>query len=281
MELIRNVEGMRGVAATAAGRSVGLVPTMGAFHRGHIELMRAAGRHSDVLVASVFVNPLQFGPDEDFGRYPRQLERDAEVAAECGVDYLFCPGADDMYPEGEAGVLVSVGALGDVLCGAGRPGHFDGVATVVVKLLNIVAPRAAFFGCKDYQQLLIVRNVVRALNMNVDIEEVETVRDADGLALSSRNLYLTGEQRAKALNIYGALSLARDLIVAGERDADVLRGRALEVVERGDGVDVEYFAICEARTLSALRRVTGDVLISCAVKVGATRLIDNVRVSVG
>lgn len=283
VELIKDIDSMRRVAATAsaAGRSVGLVPTMGAFHRGHMELMRAAGRGSGVLVTSVFVNPLQFGPDEDYDRYPRQLERDAEVAAECGVDYLFCPGADDMYPGGKAGVLVKTGALGDVLCGAGRPGHFDGVATVVVKLLNIVTPDAAFFGRKDYQQLVIVRDVVRALEMNVDIRAIETVRDADGLALSSRNLYLTDEERAQAPNIYRALCRARDLIVAGERDAEVVRGQAREVVGSGKGVDVEYLAICDARTLGELTRVKGDVLIACAVKVGATRLIDNIRVSVG
>jgi len=273
---------MREVSAVAraTGRTVGLVPTMGAFHRGHVELMTAAGRQSDVLVTTIFVNPLQFGPDEDYDRYPRQLEADAEVAAGCGVDYLFCPAVAEMYPAGAADVLVKAGHLGDLLCGARRPGHFNGVATVVVKLLNIVAADAAFFGCKDYQQLLIIRNVADALDMNVEIHDFETVRDSDGLALSSRNLYLTDEERARALNIYKALCLASDIIIGGERDAEIVRRKAREVVEHEHGVDVEYFVICSALTLRELAHVRGSILIACAARVGATRLIDNVRMSV-
>lgn len=282
MELITSIRDMRAAsaAARARGAAVGLTPTMGAFHRGHKELMTAAGKQSDVLVTSIFINPLQFGPDEDYDRYPRRRDADAEVAAECGVDYLFCPAAEEMYPPGVSDVLVNVGHLGDVLCGTQRPGHFNGVATVVVKLLNIVAPDSLLLGCKDYQQLLIIRNVVAALDMNVDVNEFETVRDADGLALSSRNSYLSDAERMRALNIYKGLCRARDVIVSGERDAEIVRRKAMAVIEHEHGVDVEYFAIRSALTLSELERITGSVLIACAARVGVTRLIDNVRMSV-
>jgi pantoate--beta-alanine ligase len=238
---------------------VGLVPTMGAFHAGHLALFEAARAENDVVVASLFVNPAQFGEDEDLARYPRDEERDARLAGEAGVDILFAPSADELYPEGFA-TWVDVGELGQKLEGEFRPGHFRGVATVCVKLFNIVRPDRAYFGQKDAQQAAVVKQLVRDLNLDLEIRVVPTVRDADGLALSSRNAYLSPEERETALALPKALWTGRDAFVAGSDPVKEARHLL-------NSLGVDYLEVAE---------LDGQKVLAAAVRVGKTRLIDNV-----
>jgi pantoate--beta-alanine ligase len=257
-----------------AGRSVGLVPTMGALHAGHLELLRRAREEQDVLVVSLFVNPAQFEDARDLAAYPRDEARDARLAAEAGADLLFAPGPDELYPPGFA-TQVTVGGPAEGLEGEHRgPGHFRGVATVVLKLLNVVRPDVAYFGQKDAQQLAVVRRMVRDLDVPVRIAAVQTVREPDGLALSSRNARLSPADRARALALRDALRAAEAAVREGERDgAHVLA--AARAAMAPHGVEPEYLALVHPDTFAPVARVEGDVLLAVAARVGGVRLIDN------
>jgi len=259
------------------GKEVGFVPTMGYLHEGHRELIRLARVQNDVVVVSIFVNPTQFGEGEDYERYPRDLERDLSVCEEEGVDVVFAPDVEEIYPEGYR-TKVCVGKLGEVLEGKFRPGHFDGVATVVVKLLNIVQPDRAYFGEKDYQQLKIIQQVVKDLNIPVEIVPVPVVREKDGLACSSRNVYLSPEERKSALSIYRSFQLAQKMIKAGERDAKRIKEAMRVFIERHPHVKgVDYIEITD-ENLNPKETVEKGDRILVAVRVGNTRLIDNWKV---
>ncbi|MFO8071031.1 MAG: pantoate--beta-alanine ligase [Polyangia bacterium] len=263
-------------AARLSGDRVGLVPTMGALHSGHLSLVDEAVRCCDLAVVSVFVNPTQFGPGEDFERYPRDLERDAAALCERGVALIFAPEVDALYPEGHS-TSVRVSGLSAGLCGANRPGHFEGVATIVTKLFNIVGPCRAIFGRKDYQQLKVIERMVADLDMPVEVAGLPTVRERDGLALSSRNAYLSAEQRARALSLSRGLAAAHALWRDGERSVGALREAALIPVQRSaDRVD--YVTAADPQTLFELDDgdfAPGKLLIAAAARVGPTRLIDN------
>jgi pantoate--beta-alanine ligase len=273
---IRTKDGMREhvAAARAAGRSVGLVPTMGAFHGGHHALMRAAREACDEVVVSLFVNPAQFDEAADLAAYPRDEARDAAEAAELGVDVLFAPTADEMYPAGFA-TSVRVEGLSDVFEGAERgPGHFAGVCTVVAKLLNVVTPDVAFFGQKDAQQVAVLRRMVADLDIGTRLQVVPTVREPDGLAMSSRNVRLDATDRRRALALTQGLRAAEDAIAAGERDPDALRAAAQAAMAPHD-VDPEYLALVDPDTFEPVHTVDGRVLVAVAARLGPTRLIDN------
>lgn len=262
-----------------AGGQIGFVPTMGALHEGHLSLVRQARQDCDLVVVSVFVNPLQFGPAEDLAKYPRPLDEDVAAAREAGADIVFAPADVEMYPE-PMRTKVRVEGFEDVLCGKARPGHFTGVATVVVKLLNIVRPQRAYFGAKDWQQLVIVRKAVVDLNLPVDIVAMPTVRDVDGLALSSRNRYLSPAERQTALVLPAAIRTAAKIIGAGERDAGRVMAASKEIIAARPGVKLEYFSICGPLDLLPVDVIAGDVLVAAAVYVGRTRLIDNMVIKV-
>jgi pantoate--beta-alanine ligase len=255
------------------GRTIGFVPTMGALHEGHASLMREAARRDDVAVASVFVNPTQFGPNEDFGKYPRMFEADCAMAADCGAIAVYAPSANVMYPAGYA-TTVSVARLTDGLCGRSRPGHFSGVTTVVAKLFNAVLPHRAYFGQKDAQQCAAIRRMARDLDMGVEIVEMPIVREADGLAMSSRNKYLSAEDRVRALALSRALIHGQSLLEGGRRDAREIVGA---VRERLAGVDVDYVELVDAENMQPADVVSGCVVLAVAARVGTTRLIDNIK----
>lgn len=258
----------------AAGRRIGLVPTMGALHAGHLSLVDEARRHSDVVVLSAFVNPLQFGPAEDFARYPRNPTRDRELASARGVSALFTPPVEAMYPEG-AETRISPGATGQGWEGAMRPGHFTGVLTVVGKLFNLVQPDLAVFGQKDIQQATLIRRMVRDLDFPLDLIIAPTVREPDGLALSSRNAYLDAEQRRQALVLQAALKVADGLWRKGERDAATLERHMREQFRMFPGVTVDYIAVVDPDRLEPVHNVTRGTIIAVAGRLGTTRLIDN------
>jgi pantoate--beta-alanine ligase len=260
-----------------AGRTIGLVPTMGAFHEGHLSLMRRARAQADVVVVSLFVNPAQFNDPSDLEKYPRDRERDEALAAEIGVDYLFAPPVEEVYPSGFA-TTVSVAGITEPLEGAHRGrAHFDGVTTVVTKLFNMVGPDVAYFGQKDAQQALVIRRLVRDLNMPVRIEVCPTVREPDGLALSSRNAHLSPPDRARATALHRALDAVQRAVAAGQRDPDALRARALHELSSA-GIDPEYVEFVSTDTLDPIKRVDGTVLAVLAAQVGGTRLIDNLLI---
>jgi pantoate--beta-alanine ligase len=265
--------------ARKKARRVGLVPTMGYLHEGHLALVREARATCDYVITSIFVNPKQFGPGEDFDRYPRNLRRDRRLLEKEGCDIIFAPRAKHMYPEGFS-TTVGVEGLRDIMCGRVRKGHFDGVCVVVLKLLNMVRPDAAFFGEKDYQQLVIIRKMAKDLAVDVEIVGVPTVRDKDGLALSSRNAYLGAEERRRATALFRSLELGKLLVAGGERRAATVRDRIVSVLI-DSGVDrIEYVAIVDPETLEEVRHIRSDVRIAVATWVGNTRLIDNIGVEV-
>jgi pantoate--beta-alanine ligase len=276
MRTVRTIADVRAALRPArrAERVIGLVPTMGALHEGHLSLIRRARATCDVVVVSLFVNPAQFNAAGDLAAYPRDEERDAALAAEAGADLLFAPAHDEVYPPGFA-TTVHVSRLTETLEGEHRGvSHFDGVTTVVTKLLNMVGPDVAFFGQKDAQQALVVRALVRDLDLPVRIEVCPTVREPDGLALSSRNVHLQGADRERALALHDALAAAEASLGAGERDAEVLRAAALAAM-RGRGVVPDYLELVRPDDLSPVARVDGEVLVAVAASVGSTRLIDN------
>lgn len=257
-----------------AGKTVALVPTMGALHAGHMRLVEEAKKLADVVVASVFVNPTQFGPTEDFDKYPRQLEEDAKKLDAAGVGILYAPSVEDIYPSGFI-TCVSVGPMGEILCGAFRPGHFDGVVTVVSKLFTRILPHFAVFGEKDYQQLCVIRRMAYDLDIPVEVVGVPTVREEDGLAMSSRNAYLSPEERKLAAKLYGTLLQAAARIAGKPANAnDVISDTAAELISLGFKVD--YVALCESDTLNPLREYKAPARLLAAVWLGKTRLIDNI-----
>ncbi len=279
MKIIKTVAAMQRTAARlrAQGRRIGFVPTMGYLHAGHAALLRLARRHADVVVASIFVNPLQFGPREDLSRYPRDFRRDERICRAAGADFIFYPAVADMYPAGRS-VFVDDQQLTRHLCGATRPGHFQGVLTVVAKLFNIVQPHVAVFGRKDAQQLRVIQQMVRDLNFPIRIVPGATVREPDGLALSSRNRYLTAEQRPSALCLRRALDLARDLVAQGETAAAVIKRRMARIITRTPHARADYIEIVDWNTLQPVNKVTPPTLVALAVFVGPTRLIDNLLI---
>jgi pantoate--beta-alanine ligase len=261
--------------ARAEGRTIGLVPTMGALHAGHASLVPAARRETGYVIVSIFINPMQFGPREDLSRYPRTLESDLNMCRELRVDQVFLPEAETIYPTGFR-TFVEVRELQDVLCGASRPGHFRGVATVVLKLFEIIRPDVAYFGQKDAQQFRIIQQMVEDLNIPVALKVCPIVREADGLALSSRNRYLTPAERQQAPRLYQALEEARHLIERGERDASRVRHLLASRIEGIPGATLDYAAVVDAATLQATPRIPDQALVALAVRFGDTRLIDNV-----
>jgi pantoate--beta-alanine ligase len=276
MQIVTKVTEMQKVCRTYRSNGVvlGFVPTMGALHEGHLSLVRRARGECGVVAASIFVNPLQFGPNEDFAKYPRTFEEDCKLLEAEGVEVLFAPDADEMYPKGALTTVVVPG-VGDRLDGASRPGHFTGVATVVAKLFHIVGPDRAYFGQKDAAQLAVLRQMVRDLNFDLELIGCAIVRDADGLALSSRNKYLGVEERKQALVLHRALQQIELMIESGERQAATLIQRGMEVLESADGVRVDYLAIVDANTLLPVTLVEIGTLVAVAAHVGKTRLIDN------
>lgn len=257
------------------GKRIGFVPTMGALHAGHASLMELAGSECDFLVVSIFVNPLQFGPTEDYQRYPRPIEKDVALCAEKGVDLIFAPETSDMYAAPQI-TFVEVTRITDHLCGAYRPGHFRGVATVVLKLFDIVQPDFAYFGEKDYQQLCVIRRMVEDFNLRVSIVPVPTHREPDGLAMSSRNVYLSAEERAAAPGLYRALTLARERIDSGETNVAKIKAASLNILTAEPLIQVQYFEIVDPREAQPVESVSGPVRIAAAIFIGKTRLIDNV-----
>lgn len=276
MEIIRTVADMKARAAAwkAEGLSIGLVPTMGSLHEGHESLMDAAREASDRVVVSVFVNPIQFGPGEDYEAYPRDLERDARICERHGVDVVFRPEVDDMYAPAH-NTFVVMETLTDSLCGASRPGHFRGVCTVVTKLFNIVQPHRAFFGQKDAQQLAIIKRMVADLNMNVTVVGCPIVREADGLAKSSRNAYLSAEERQAALVLSRAIFAGKAAVEAGERDAAALKALMGGIIEAEPLARIDYVEVVDGVTMQPTDAIGAMALVAMAVYIGSTRLIDN------
>ena len=263
--------------ARRQGRRIGLVPTMGALHQGHLSLVRAARAKCDYVAASIFVNPTQFGPTEDLARYPRPFEKDRALLEAEKVDLLFAPAVEEMYPRGAA-TFVTVEGMSDRLCGRFRPGHFRGVTTIVAKLFHIVEPDVAFFGQKDAAQVAIIKRMVRDLDFPVTIEVGETVRESDGLAMSSRNAYLNPEEREQALALWRALQAVQQHIIDGERDPEALRKTGAAVFAREPAVRLEYLEMVDPETLEPVTDISGGALIALAAHVGNTRLIDNVMI---
>ncbi len=277
MEIIQSPTIMqhRALELQREGRSIGFVPTMGFLHEGHLSLMRIAREQCDVLVASIFVNPTQFGPNEDLDAYPRDFHRDEALCAQEGVDLIFYPAPDTMYAA-DASVSVNENSLSGSLCGASRPGHFRGVCTVVAKLFNLVRPDRAVFGEKDAQQLRIIERMVRDLDFPVKIVRGPIVRETDGLAMSSRNKYLSEPQRCAALCLRRSLDAVLELFEGGERRAPVLRKAMVEIIEPVSGAEIDYIEIVDDATLLPVEQIERNALVALAVKFGSTRLIDNV-----
>ncbi len=261
-------------AERSTGKSMGLVPTMGYLHQGHLQLMREAKKDCDMVVISIFVNPTQFGPGEDLECYPRDFERDHALAEEMGIDAIFYPSVEEMYPPG-FNTKVELNSLTGCLCGKSRPGHFSGVATVVTKLFNIVLPDRAYFGQKDAQQVLVIRRIVEDLNMPVDIVTVPTVREEDGLALSSRNVYLTPEQRRSAAVLFKSLKAAEKAVEQGERDAGTILRLVRDMVSSVPEAGIDYIELRNNLDLNPVEVIDCPVLLALAVRFGQTRLIDN------
>ena len=279
IRLIETIKDIRSfvAAAKARGETVGFVPTMGAFHLGHLSLMRQAKKATDVVIVSIFVNPLQFAAGEDYDRYPRQMTKDLRMAESEKVDALFAPSVAEMYPKGFA-TYVDQNDLPAKLCGAFRPDHFRGVMSVVSKLFSIVKPDVAFFGQKDYQQYLIIKRMATDLNLDVDVRVLPTVREEDGLAMSSRNVYLGPKQRKDAVCLHRALQRAEEMIGAGESSAVKVAAEMKRVIHRVKGARVDYIAIVNSDTLEPVKEIKGKSLIAAAVRIGKARLIDNILV---
>ena len=279
---MRSIDAMRSYSSSLrqSGKTIAFVPTMGFLHEGHLSLMKKGRELADRIVVSIFVNPTQFGPGEDLAAYPKDEARDLEMAEATGVDAVFIPDAKQMYPEGFQ-TTISLKALPAHLCGLSRPVHFAGVATVVAKLLGIVRPHLAVFGEKDYQQLLVVRQMVRDLELNVDIIGAPIVREADGLAMSSRNMYLADDQRKAACSLYQALTESKKRVKAGETSADIIIASAEALIQAHPDTRIDYIAVCDPETLDAVTVIDGPVLMALAVKVGRARLIDNMILTPG
>jgi len=275
VKIISSIEEMQTLARSfrQAGKTIAFVPTMGFLHDGHASLLREGRKRADILVLSIFVNPIQFGPSEDLDRYPRNMAGDCAIAEQCGVDVVFTPDASGMYRSGFQ-TSITVREVSLPLCGASRPGHFDGVCTVVNKLFNIIMPDVALFGCKDFQQLAVIRRMVADLSMPVEIVGMPIVREADGLAMSSRNVYLSADERRSALCLISAIRQVRSMYADGDRSADALKQAALAVLAK-EPVEIDYLDFRDSRSLELAPTVDDATLLAMAVRVGKTRLIDN------
>jgi pantoate--beta-alanine ligase len=282
MDVATTIESVRSLVRTARerGRKIGLVPTMGALHVGHVSLIEAAVNNGDFVIVSIFVNPTQFGPGEDYEKYPRPLEADLAICRKASVDVVFAPTPKEMYPA-ENLTWVTVEKLTEPLCGRSRPGHFRGVTTVCAKLFNIVEPDAAYFGQKDGQQAIVIQRMVADLNMPLRIVVCPTVREPNGLAVSSRNQYLNDRQKQDAAVIYASLQECRRMIDAGVSDAGQIVGRMRGMLEQVALIKIEYVSIVDAETLEDVQAVGGRVLVAVAVRIGPARLIDNIMVDAG
>ncbi|MBN1189457.1 MAG: pantoate--beta-alanine ligase [Dehalococcoidales bacterium] len=274
MQIIKTIAEIRQVRHSPQG-STGFVPTMGYLHEGHLSLVRHSHQENNSTFVSIFVNPSQFGPNEDFERYPRDFPRDLALLEKEGADFVFIPEASEMYPDGY-NTWVEVDGITERLEGSIRPGHFRGVATIVTKLFNIVQPHRAYFGQKDAQQCMVIKKMARELNMNLDIVICPTVREADGLAMSSRNIYLSPEERQQAPVLFQSLNKARDMWAAGERDSGRIRQAMTELIRQNPLGQIEYISIADALNLNELEKAESPVLISMVVKFGRTRLLDNI-----
>jgi len=279
MEVVKATESVRVLvkAARSEGKKVGFVPTMGALHVGHIFLIEAAVKECDFVVVSIFVNPTQFGEGEDFEKYPRPLKADLDICRKGGVDVVFLPTPEQMYPT-ENITWVNVEKLTETLCGQSRPGHFRGVATVCAKLFNIVAPDIAFFGAKDAQQAVVIKRMVADLNMPVDIVVCPTVREPSGLAVSSRNKYLSEEQKKDATSIYRSLQKCEEMIKAGTKDTGIIITEMQKILNQVPSIEIEYVSIVDAESLQIIDHIIGEVLAAVSVRIGQARLIDNIPV---
>jgi len=277
LKVIKDISEMQNLASQfrQEGKTIGFVPTMGALHQGHLSLMEHAKEESDIVIVSIFVNPSQFGPGEDLNQYPRDMEGDIEKTGSAGVDILFTPAPSEIYPEGFR-TYVSVEGLSEILCGKTRPGHFRGVSTVVLKLFNIIKPHKSFFGQKDYQQTVIIRRMVKDLNVDTDIIVLPTVREADGLAMSSRNQYLKKDDRKAAAVIYRSLLQAGRLFESGVSGTERLRNTILSVLKEEPSVHTEYISIINPETLEEETFAENGTVIVVAARIGNTRLIDNI-----
>lgn len=282
MEVAETIKSVRRLvkAARSKGNKIGLVPTMGALHIGHICLIEKAVKGSDFVVVSIFVNPTQFGPGEDFEKYPRSFESDLEICRKAGVDIVFAPSPQEMYKK-ENLTWVNVEKLTEPLCGRSRPRHFRGVTTVCAKLFNIVEPDVAYFGQKDAQQAIVIKRMVADLNMPLEIVVCPTVREPDGLAVSSRNKYLSEQQRKDATYIYKSLKKCESLVEAGTTDSKTIIGEMKQILNQVSSIEIEYISIVDAESLQELERIAGKALAAVAVKIGSARLIDNIIVDAG
>ncbi|MDR4326854.1 pantoate--beta-alanine ligase [Bacillus pseudomycoides] len=281
MNIVTTVQEMQQIASEirASGKDSGFVPTMGYLHEGHATLLRQAREENEVVILSVFVNPLQFGPNEDLDRYPRDIERDEKVAKEAGVDYLFYPSVEEMYPA-EQTTKVEVIKRTDVLCGKQRPIHFAGVATVLMKLFNITMPKRAYFGMKDAQQVAVIQGFVRDFNIPITIVPVDIVREEDGLARSSRNVYLSEKEREEAPHLYQSLCIAKKRIEAGERNPQIITRLVKEYIEENTQGIVDYADLYAYPTLTEVETIGGRIILAIAVKFDNARLIDNITLTV-
>ena len=258
------------------GKSIGFVPTMGYLHEGHLSLLRAAQNECDVSIISVFVNPTQFSAGEDLDKYPRDIERDISLASAEGTDVMFAPETEDMYPEGYVSNVKVDESLSRALCGKSRPGHFEGVATVVAKLFGIVSPDRTYFGQKDAQQTVVIKRMVKDLKIPVDVRVMPIVRESDGLAMSSRNTYLSNEERIEALNLNRSLEVAKGMILTSEYSSETIKLEMKKIIEQGKNIRIDYIEVVDADTLVPLDEVNKNTLIAVAAFVGKTRLIDNI-----
>lgn len=276
MEIIPHIRDMQrwAEARRVEGKKIAFVPTMGFLHEGHLSLVREGKKRGDVVVVSIFVNPIQFNQQADFDKYPKSFEQDRKMLEEIGADALFCPEASEMYPEGFQ-TSIEVEKVSQPLCGAFRPGHFRGVATVVAKLFNIVKPHYALFGEKDFQQCVVIQRMAKDLSFDLEVIPMPTVRESDGLAMSSRNARLSPEEWQKSLCISQALQTAADMVSRGEREADAILRTVREMLDRQGGIRIEYASLCHPESLEEVRAVSGPTLLAIAAWVGEVRLIDN------
>ncbi len=282
MEVVESARRMQEVALglKRRGLSIGLVPTMGYLHQGHLSLVQGARSECDQVIMSIFVNPLQFGPQEDLAAYPRDMGRDLSLAREEGVDFVFTPTGAEMYPEGFNTHVEVGGALTEKMCARSRPGHFRGVTTVVMKLFQITQPDRAYFGQKDAQQALVIRKMTTDLNLPLEVVICPIVREADGLAMSSRNVYLSPAEREAALTLPRSLQAGRELVQRGQRRAEQVRSAILDGLTHNGAIRVDYVEVCDGQTLADMDELQGPVLLAAAVWVGKTRLIDNIYLEV-
>jgi len=280
MKIIATVKEMQRLAQKAKrlGKRIGFVPTMGYLHEGHAALLRKCKKENDICILSIFVNPTQFGPHEDFQQYPRDKKHDEMLAKKEKVDIIFYPSVEEMYPSGYL-TYIEIEKISDVLCGHSRPGHFRGVATIVAKLINAVNPDTLYLGQKDAQQVVVIKQMVKDLGYPTRVKALATVREKDGLALSSRNMYLSREERHQALSLYQSLRLAKELVNKDERSSQIIIQQMTKIIKKNSLAQIDYISCVDAKTLLPAKRLKGDILIALAIFIGKTRLIDNILIS--